>query len=100
MKHEKEGKVPPVTFTCNEAAQRHRGMTPREFIRLCNTGKKLLEKYGGEDRIPLLERRNTKYLLAEKVGKYWHIPKTELDRLFLGRKTQTVCLIKPKPLRG
>lgn len=77
--------VPPVTFTCKEAAQRHRGTKRRDLARLCLYGEYLRDKYGGEEKVPITELRRRRYLFAKKCGKSWQIPVKELDRLFLGR---------------
>ncbi len=53
-------------MTVEEACERHKGITPAQMQHLCLQGK----------------------IRAQKVGKYWHIPVVELDRVFLGVKAK------------
>lgn len=74
-----------LTFTCEEAAKRHPGIEPRYFARLCIRGEWLLKKFGSTDKVPEKELRAA--MFGKKVGKYWVIPVSELDRMFSPTKT-------------
>jgi len=69
------------TFTIAEAVKRHKGLDRDYFMRRCKKGRKLLEKYGERTEVPAKEVARA--IFAKKYGKYWHIPRQELDRLFL-----------------
>ncbi len=71
----------PVSYTCKEAAQRHKGFAQRQITLMCTRGLYLTNKYGNPKRIPKEELATA--LLARKVGKSWSIPTEELDRVFL-----------------
>lgn len=73
--------VQAATYTSAEAAKRHPGIEERHISRLCLRGKWLLLKFGSLKKIPPKEKEHA--LFAKKVGKYWVIPVSELDRLFL-----------------
>lgn len=73
--------IAPVTLTCEEAAKRHQGQDPRNFARMCLRGKALARQYGGASRVPA--RQAATALFGAKTGKYWNIPVSELDRVFL-----------------
>lgn len=70
-----------VTLTCQEAAKRHPGLEERHFSRLCLRGQRLLKRHGNRESIPPKEM--SKALFGKKVGKFWVIPVSELDRFFL-----------------
>jgi hypothetical protein len=69
------------TLTIAEAIQRHRGLDQNYIMRLCIKGRNLMAEYKSRANIPAKEVARA--LFGKKVGKYWHIPKSELDRLFL-----------------
>jgi hypothetical protein len=70
-----------TTVTTKEAAKRHGGVTALRMSKLCLRGKYLAKLHGGASRVPVKEKSSA--LFAKKVGRDWHIPITELDRLFL-----------------
>lgn len=76
-----EKPIVAATMTTREAAARHKGVTALQMSRLCLRGKYLAKMHGGASRVPVKERDTA--LFAKKVGGDWHIPVTELDRLFL-----------------
>ncbi len=78
------GERAPVTLTCKEAAKRHQGVTAKKFQKMCLQGEWLRSHYRG-GRIPAQEMQ--KALFAKKVGRDWHIPKSELDRMFMAPLT-------------
>lgn len=72
--------IEAVTYTCKEAAKRHQGVTAKKFQIMCLQGEWLRSHFrrGG---MPTKEME--KALFAKKVGRDWHIPKSELDRMFM-----------------
>ena len=77
-------KIAPVTITTEEAAQRHQGVTARNFAHMCLLGRTLSKRYGGASRVPA--KYLMRVLFAVKVGKAWAVPLSELDRVFLGKQ--------------
>lgn len=77
-------RITPATFTCQEATRRHRGNTATAIGRMCTRGAFLALRYGGPDKVPIREIRRKPCLFAVKVGRYWQIPVEELDRVFSG----------------
>jgi hypothetical protein len=69
------------TMTIAEAIERHRGLDQNYLMRLCIKGRNLLVEYGERENIPAKEMARA--LFGKKVGKYWHVPVKELNRLFL-----------------
>lgn len=78
--------IKPETYSCKEAAARHKGTEPITFNRLCLRGQYLAKRYGGWSRVPEKEKKTA--LNAKKVGRIWAIPVAELDRLFLGEPSE------------
>jgi predicted DNA-binding transcriptional regulator AlpA len=76
--------IEPVTMTCTEAAQRHQGQTPLNIAKMCLRGKAMANRYGGPSRVPT--KQAAAVLFGRKVGRCWHIPVSELDRVFLGKQ--------------
>ncbi|WP_136526822.1 hypothetical protein [Geomonas ferrireducens] len=76
-----EKSIEQVTMTIKEAVERHKGVTARQFRKLCLRGKYLAKIHGGASRVPAKELNTA--LFAKKWGRDWQIPVAELDRLFL-----------------
>lgn len=57
----KDAVIEPETYTVEEACKRHAGMKPKQMQILCITGQ---------------------FPHAKKIGKFWHIPKSDLDKYF------------------
>ncbi len=72
------------TMTSEEAAARHKGLTPPQLSKMCLRGKAMARRYGGPSRVPT--KQAAAVLFGRKVGRCWHIPVAELDRVFLGRR--------------
>lgn len=73
-----------VTMTCEEAAQRHQGVTRANIAHMCLLGKTLSRRHGGGSKIPAKDL--ARVIRAVKVGKSWAVPISELDRVFLGKQ--------------
>lgn len=76
--------IEPVTVTCEEAARRHQGQTAVNIARMCLRGKYLAKRYGGASRVPAKDAATV--IFAVKLGKWWQVPVSELDRVFLGKQ--------------
>jgi hypothetical protein len=70
-----------ATMTIAEALERHKGLDQNYMMRLCIKGRNLMREYGARENIPAKEMARA--LFGKKVGKYWHVPVSELNRLFL-----------------
>lgn len=75
----------PMTLTVAEAAHRHKGVNREKLAMMCLQGEELLSRYRRQDNIPAKEMKEA--LFAKKIGRCWHIPVTELDRVFLGKES-------------
>lgn len=73
--------IEALTYTCQEAATRHKGTEPITFNRMCLRGQALAKRYGGWSKVPEKDKRTA--LNAKKVNRIWAIPVAELDRVFL-----------------
>jgi len=73
--------IEPMTMSCEQAVERHQGQEARNISRMCLRGQRLAKKYGGWSKVPGVQKKTA--IFAKKCGKYWSIPVTELDRLFL-----------------
>jgi len=74
----------PLTVSCEEAARRHQGVTAHTIRKMCLRGQYMARRYGGPSRVPV--KQAAMVLFAVKLGKAWHIPVSELDRVFLGKQ--------------
>lgn len=68
------------TMICERAAKMVPGTEPTHLQRMCLKGKRLLKLYGSKEKIPAKEFG--KALFGKKVGKYWYIPESEINRVF------------------
>lgn len=77
MKKKKD--VGIVGLTTFEASKMLPGIEERQFARMCLKGQRLTRVYGSDP--PAKELKTA--LFGKRVGKYWIIPITELQRVFM-----------------
>lgn len=66
-------------LTTFEASKMLPGIKEQQFARMCLKGNRLQRLYGSEPPPEMLKTA----LFGKRVGKYWIIPVTELERVFL-----------------
>ncbi|MCM0083950.1 hypothetical protein L4X63_20415 [Geomonas sp. Red32] len=74
--------IEAVTMSCEEASRRHSGIPVTLFRKMCLRGYAMTKRYRGKGNVPDKVARSV--LFAQKVGRAWQIPLSELDRVFLG----------------